>query len=81
MQGFTELDLTIMIDDQGNYIVDRTDNDPVSVWCEAISNDVPPVMNTYRIKLRVPTPKPIEVTGELPATIPDGKPLTLTINS
>lgn len=73
-----ELDITIMIDGEGNYIVDRTDNDPVAVWCEAIGNDVPANLATYRIKLKVPTPKPIDVTGELPAA--DGKALTMTIN-
>lgn len=73
-----ELDLTIMIDGDGNYIVDRTDNDPLAVWQEAISNDVPANLATYRLKLKVPTPKPIDVNGELPAA--DGKPLTLTIS-
>lgn len=73
-----ELDITLMIDADGNWIICKADDDHLAIWEEAIGTDVVSAMTNYAIKLKVPAAKPVPVAGTLPDA--GDKPLTLAIS-
>lgn len=76
MTDTTELEITLMIDGDGNYVVDK---DPDNIGCrwEEEEGSTPNVCKVVTLKLTVPLPKPATVSGAIPDT--DG-PVNITIS-
>lgn len=72
-----ELEITIMVDGDGNYVVDRDPDNIGSRW-EEDEGSTPNVCRVFTLKLTVPTPKAATLT----AVIPDkgDEPVNITIS-
>lgn len=73
----TELEITIMVDGNGNHVVDRDPDNIGSRW-EEDEGSTPDVCRVFTLKLTVPLPKP----QTLSAVIPDkgDEPVNITIS-
>lgn len=75
-----ELNITLMIDDQGKWIICKQDDDALAIWEEANGSDVVSSMATYALALKVSAPKPIPLMGVIPEPTNSDKPVTLTVS-
>ncbi len=72
-----EIEVHVMIDGDGDYVVDKDPDNLGSRYEEEISSTPPNVSRVFSLKLIVPLPKPTVVQATIPDT--DG-PVTVTVS-
>jgi hypothetical protein len=73
----TEIEIFVMIDQDGDYVIAKDADDLGSRYEEEIHSSPPNATRVFALKLTVPMPKATVVTATLPDT--DG-PVTVTVS-
>ncbi len=66
MTDTTEIEFSIMIDGDGNFVVDSDPDNLGSRYEDEISNTPPNISRVITMKLTMPTPKPTTVSAVIP---------------
>lgn len=70
---FMAIEVWVKIDEDGEYDVGRDRDEAQERYGENISEDFAGGVRLVKITLRVPLPKPTELTGEVAADLPAGE--------
>ena len=63
---FVEIEVWAVVDETGDYATGNTQDEATSRYRETISSDMDIAMRHIKMSIKVPKPKPIEVSFMLP---------------
>jgi hypothetical protein len=63
---FATIEVWVMIDEGGDYVADASEENLGQRYADDIGGDEGVARRKVKITLKVPLPKPIELTGEVP---------------
>lgn len=63
--GFTSVEVWVLVDDQGEYAIGVDEEQAIERYDEDFQGSAS-CRRAVKVTLTIPTPKPIEVKGELP---------------
>jgi hypothetical protein len=72
-----EVEVFVLVDENGNYVVHKDEDELAEAYDNDISEDSHTGRRTIRIKLSVPLPEYVTMTGTVPAL---GEPSELTVS-
>lgn len=73
----TEIKVHILIDENGDYVCHEDVTELGTRYSETVTDATPPVSRTITVRLTVPLPRPVVLTGTVPAERGDGATLTV----
>lgn len=72
-----DIEVHVMVDDNGDYVVHEDIDELGTRYTEQVSEATPPVSRTITVRLKVPLPRAIVLTGTVPAEAADGATLSV----
>lgn len=77
MSETKEIEFFVMIDEQGEFVVDQDADNVMTKYRDEVAECGPETSRVFHLKLTLPLPKPTVVQGTIPDT--DG-PINITIS-
>lgn len=72
-----EIEVHVMIDADGDYVCHEDVTELGTLYSETVNEATPPVSRTITVRLTVPLPRPVVLTGTVPPESSDGATLTV----